>query len=201
VSIPPDSLPLPLVAVSPWAAAAVILALAYLALAIRESLWCWPAGMASTAIYLVLMYRAALYMETALQVFYMAVSAYGWWRWRGGGARSAPRISTWRWQQHGAALCAVLALSAASGAWLATATDAAFPYVDSFITWGSVVTTWMVARKIFENWVYWFVIDSLCVYVYASRGLALTAGLFVLYLVLVVIGFRTWLRRLRASPA
>ena len=100
-----------------------------------------------------------------------------------------------------AALAGVLALSAVSGAWLTASTAAALPYLDSFIAWGSILTTWMVARKILENWLYWFVIDSLSIYVYLSRGLLLTAALFGVYLVLVVIGLRTWRRRLRESPA
>lgn len=73
-------------------------------------------------------------------------------------------------------------------------TDAAFPYVDSFTTVAAVVTTYMVARKILENWGYWFVIDGISVYLYISRELYLTALLFVFYLVLIVIGFRAWWR-------
>ena len=76
-------------------------------------------------------------------------------------------------------------------------TDAAFPYADSFTTVAAIVTTYMVARKVLENWVYWFVIDSVSVYLYASRGLYLTTLLFLSYLVLIVIGFRTWLREYR----
>lgn len=178
---------------------AVALALAYLVLAIRESRWCWMAGMASTAIYLVIMYRAALYMESALQVFYLGVSAYGWWHW--GGRRHELPITVWPWRAHAFALVALLALSVASGTWLSRNTDAAFPWLDSFITWGSVLTTWMVARKVFDNWAYWFVIDSLAIYVYLNRGLAMTAVLYAVYLVLVVVGWRTWRRRMVVQPA
>lgn len=175
-------------------ALAVVFALAYLVLAVRESRWCWPAGMASTAIYLVLVYRAALYMQAALQIFYLGVAAYGWWHWDK--ARCPPRITTWPPVAHAAAAAATFGLSATTGAWFAATTDAALPYLDSFITWGSILATWMVARKILENWVYWFVLDALSIYLYLSRGLALTAGLFGLYLVLVVVGFRTWRRRM-----
>jgi nicotinamide mononucleotide transporter len=77
--------------------------------------------------------------------------------------------------------------------WVAAQTsDAVFPYLDAWVACGAVVTTAMVARKILENWHYWFVIDVASIYLYASQGLWLTVGLFGVYLVLVVIGYRQW---------
>ena len=70
-----------LAALSPWEIAAVGLAIAYLTLVIRQNIWCWAAAFASTAIYLWLMYQARLYMESGLQVFYLAMAVYGWYRW------------------------------------------------------------------------------------------------------------------------
>ena len=76
-----DTLRTAAAAMSPWEVTAVVLAIAYLALAIRQSLWCWAAAFASTAIYLVLMYQARLYMESGLQIFYLGMAVYGWYRW------------------------------------------------------------------------------------------------------------------------
>ena len=215
-----DNLAAELAALWPWEAIAVALAIAYLVLAIRENVWCWPAGIASTLIYLALFYRSRLYAESVLQFFYIGVSVYGWQKWSQpaikigtrvpptgkalsveehpvGGAQAPMAVTTWQPRQHAAALASIAALSAVSGALLAAFTLAAFHYLDSFTAWGSVITTWMVARKVLENWIYWFVIDSLSVYIYMRRGLWLTAGLFVLYLVLIVIGYRSWRRHLR----
>ena len=178
---------------SGWEFVAVVLAVAYLLLAIRESVWCWPAGIVSSAIYLVLMARAALYMESSLQVFYIAVSGYGWWRW-GRATAQGLRIRTWSIRQHCAALFAIGMVTVLNGKLLALWTAAALPYVDAFVTWSSILTTWMVAQKILENWLYWFVIDSISVYVYLQRGLPLTAALFGLYLVMIIAGFRRWRR-------
>ena len=90
----------------------------------------------------------------------------------------------------------ILLFSLGSGYLLDNFSDAALPYLDSFTTWGAIVTTWMVARKIIQNWHYWFIIDSVSVYLYINRGLVLTALLFVLYLVLIVIGYRQWRKSL-----
>lgn len=185
---------------SGWELAAVTLAVAYLLLAIRESVWCWPAGIASSAIYLVLLARAALYMESALQLFYIAVSFYGWWHW-GHATAAELRIRTWSIGQHAAALLAIALAAVLNGKLLAMWTTAALPYVDAFITWGSILTTWMVAQKILENWLYWFVIDAISVYVYLQRGLPLTAALFALYLLMIIVGFRSWRRHQLAQAA
>jgi nicotinamide mononucleotide transporter len=180
-------------AMSPWEVAAVLLALAYLVLAIRENSVCWIAAILSTGIYIVLMFRVGLYMESALQLFYIAMAVYGWYSWtHGDGPGHRLPVTSWRPAQHAAPLAAILLFSAVSGFLLSEFTDAAMPYLDSFTTWGAIVTTWMVARKIIQNWHYWFVIDSVSVYLYVSRGLWLTAGLFVVYLVLIVIGYREW---------
>jgi nicotinamide mononucleotide transporter len=187
-------------AMSPWELAAVLLGIAYLLLAMRESLWCWYAAFVSTAIFLWLFWRVGLLMESALQVYYLAMAVYGWWHWRHGtgGGNELP-ISRWSGRQHAAAVAGILVASLASGALLARYSSAALPYLDSFTTWGSILTTWMVARKILENWLYWLVIDSVSIYLYLDRALYLTALLFAAYVVIVLFGYRQWLTHYRAQ--
>jgi nicotinamide mononucleotide transporter len=189
-------------AMSLWEVAAVLLAVAYLVLAIRENIACWIAAIFSTAIYLVLMFQVGLYMESALQLFYILMAVYGWYSWtHGDGPEHQLRISSWPLKRHFVPVSLILVLSLISGYLLASFTDAAMPYLDSFTTWGAIVSTWMVARKIIQNWHYWFVIDSVSVYLYVNRGLWLTALLFVVYLVLIVIGYRTWRKNLAVAHA
>lgn len=179
---------------SPWEASAVILGITYLLLAVRESLWCWYAAFVSTAIFLVLFWNAQLLMESALQVYYLIMAVYGWWQWQHGpqGDSELP-ISRWRGGAHILAIASVLALSLASGWALQAWTSAVLPFLDSFTTWGAVLTTWMVTRKVLENWLYWLVIDSVSIYLYLDRELYLTAALFLVYLVIAVFGYWQWL--------
>ena len=97
--------------------AAVILAIAYLLLAIRENRWCWPAGVASALLYLGVFYGAGLYMEAWLQLFYAAMGVYGWWAWRPGSEGTAPvTIQRWPLRRHAVALAVIVLFSLASGA-------------------------------------------------------------------------------------
>lgn len=187
---------------NPWEIAAVLLGISYLLLAMREKVSCWYAAFVSTAIFLVLFWQAGLLMESALQVYYLAIAVYGWWHWQHGNREDGSlAISRWQAPQHLLAISGVLALSAGSGFLLSQYTTAAWPYLDSFTTWGAVLTTWMVTRKLLENWLYWIVIDGLSIFLYIDRELYLTAALFAVYVVIVIIGFLTWTRHYRAQFA
>jgi nicotinamide mononucleotide transporter len=188
----------------PLEAASVVFSVLYLTLAIRESLWCWPAAFLSSVLTLAVVLGVRLYSEVVLNVYYAAMAVYGWYQWHyGGRMRGAAQlpISTWPLKMHALAIGGSLALSAAVGWIMSRYTQAAFPYLDAFVTVSSVVTTYLVARKILENWLYWLVVDSLALYVYWQRELYFFVALFALYLVLVVIGLVRWHRDWRAQTA
>ena len=181
---------------------ATALAVAYLVLVIRQNVLCWPAGLVSSLLMATTFFESRLYPETVLQLFYAAVSVYGWYRWRSGAGTAAElRVTWWPWQRHALSIGATLALAAALGNVLSANTHARFPYLDSFVSIGAVVTTYMVAKKIFENWIYWLVVDGLSLYIHFSRELYLYSGLDIVYLVLVVVGLVRWYRDWRAQPA
>lgn len=184
---------------------AVALAVGYLLLAARENLWCWACALLSSLIYVWLFFDVRLLMESVLNVFYAVMAVVGWLQWRKGGAggagASAVQIHCLRWQQHLALMAAMLLLALANGWFMQRFTDAVWPFVDSFTTWASVLTTVLVIRKVLENWLYWIVIDSVSLYLYVDRGLHLTALLFAAYLVICVFGFLHWRRLYRAQLA
>lgn len=179
-------------ALSAWEIAAVGLAVVYLLLAIRQSRWCWPAAIASAFIYLFIMFGARLYMQSVLQLFYIAMAVYGWVCWRQGGAGDDLPVISWSARDHVRPVLIIVGSGAILGALMLQYTDAAAPWLDALAASGAVVTTWMVARKILQNWIYWFVIDLGLAWLYASQGLWLTALLFLAYLVLIIVGYRSW---------
>ena len=174
--------------------AGVSLAVAYLVLAIRQNILCWAAAFFSSLSFMVVFHSALLHMESALQVFYAAMAVYGWRQWRYAGADgSGVRIHTWKIVRHIQVIGGVAGAALLLG-WIMDRTDAALPYADAFTTVAAIAATFMVARKVLENWLYWFVIDGVSIYLYVARELYLTALLFAFYLVLIVIGFRRWRR-------
>ena len=181
---------------------AVIFAMAYLLLAVRENVLCWLFAFLSTAIYTVLFWDVSLLMESALNVYYMAMAVYGWHQWTRGGTNGddqphALAVRSMSAKQHVMIIAAITSLTIVSGYLLSEHSTAAWPYVDSFTTWASVITTYLVARKFLQNWLYWIVIDTVSVPLYIDRGLNLTALLFVAYVVIAVVGYFKWRDHLR----
>ena len=172
---------------------AVVFGLIYIILAAKENIWCWPAGFIGTGTSIYLFWDGSLYMESALNVYYLLMAIFGWWQWQyGSTTKTALKIRSLVLKEHLIILVLITALSLISGYFLSTKTDAALPYLDSFTTWSAVITTWMVARKILENWLYWIAINCASIYLYLERGFALYAVLFALYVVIAFFGYRQW---------
>jgi nicotinamide mononucleotide transporter len=178
------------------------LALAYLVLAVRQHIACWLFAASSSAIFLWLFARAGLVMQAALQVFYVAMAAYGWYSWRGGLAavQASRHVVSWPVTHHAGVIAGIGLLSGVSG-WLSPAESATtVRYVDALTACGSVFATWLVARKVLENWLYWIVLDSAAAGLYWSQGLYATALLFVLYAGIAVQGYRSWRASISTPP-
>jgi nicotinamide mononucleotide transporter len=164
-------------------------------LSVRQNILSWPSAIVNVVLYAVVFYQAKLYADMGLQVVYAALSVYGWYEWLYGGegrtelhvTRTGPRL---------AALLALIALSGAAllGALLRHTTDAALPYMDSFLSSTSLVAQWMMTRKKVENWLVWIAVDVLYVGMFIFKGLYVTAGLYAVFLALAVRGYLDWRR-------
>lgn len=175
--------------------AAVVFAILYLVLAVKENILCWGAAIISVLIFLFIFWEVKLYMQSGLQVYYLGMAVFGWYQWRcAKGGSDSLQVSMWSVQQHLVALTFIVLLTLISEYFLNPGTDARLPFLDSFTTWASVVTTYMVTRKVLENWIYWLVIDSLSIYLYIDRELYFTALLFVAYIVIAFFGWFSWLK-------
>lgn len=174
--------------------------LAYVVLAAKENIWCWPAALIGTGTAIFLFWDVSLLMESALNVFYVVMAIYGFYQWKYGGQQGQElTITSWDLNQHLKALLLIALLVIVSGYLLNNHTGAALPYVDSFTTWAAVLTTWMVARKVLENWLYWVVIDVISVWLFIQKGLFLYALLFVFYTFIALYGYIQWRKKIYAA--
>jgi nicotinamide mononucleotide transporter len=178
---------------------AAALAVLYLILAIQQRLSCWLAAFISSCLYVWVFFHARLYMESVLNVFYAAMAVYGFWQWQRGRGGAALAVTRWPIARHARALLGVIALSVVNSFFLARFTPAASPFVDSMVTWSSVFGTFLVARKVYENWYWWLVIDSVSLCLSFTRHLYVTVLLFALYLIFIVLGMREWRRSMAVN--
>ena len=172
---------------------AVVFAISYLLLAVKQDVRCWYAAIFSSFLYFFIMMSANLYMEAYLQIFYIFMAIYGWFQWNKiSEDRSKFIVRTWSIKQHLIVISSVISLAYISGSLLNIYTEAALPFIDALTTWGAIIATYMVAKKLLENWIYWFVIDSISVLLFMSRGLYLTSVLFFVYLIIIYFGYKSW---------
>lgn len=181
-----------------WTAAA--LGVANIALLVRRSMWNFPVGMAMVALYCLVFWEARLYGEAALQLFFFAAQAWGWWLWvRVGGPDDRVPV---RWLDplsQAVWVVATAALSLNLGWVMHRFTNAALPYADSAITGASIAAQILLGLRRVENWVLWILIDLASIAVYLTKGLYPTAALYVLFLALSVLGLREWTTAARAA--
>jgi len=71
-------------------------------------------------------------------------------------------------------------------------TDSPVPMWDSFITSLSIVATWMLARKIYEHWLLWIIVNTAAAILFFTRELYPTVVLYFIYLVLSFVGLKAW---------
>lgn len=181
---------------------AVALGLANVGLLVRRSIWNYPFGMAMVTLYCVIFWQARLYGEAGLQVFFFIVQGWGWWLWaKAGGLAQMVSVSWMGWRARAMSLALVAASSLIIGWAMARFTDAALPYADATIAGASVVAQVLLAMRRVENWALWIAIDVLSVAVYIDRALYLTAGLYVVFLLLASAGLIAWARAARAGEA
>lgn len=178
-----------------------VLGVVNVALVVRRSLWNYPFGIAMVILYGFVFFHARLYSDAALQVYYLVMQIYGVFNWLNG--------------RHDDGLIAVQILSArdrivwmaavAGGAlvlgwFFSTYTNAAAPWLDAFIASASVVAQYLLSARKLENWILWIAVDVVGICVYCWRGLYPTTALYSLFLILAIIGLRSWMRE-AGNPA
>lgn len=175
--------------------AATLLALSYTVLAIRHSLWCWPAAFVSTGLTLQIMMQSQLFTDALLQLYYAGMAIYGWLNWRKMTAQShgVPQIvAEWGWQAHLKLILATSMVGLGMGYLMATYTQTDFAYLGSQISCFAIVSTWLVAKKVLSNWLYWVVIDAASIYMYLQKDLYFFSALFLIYTVIAAVGYLAW---------
>jgi len=187
------------VQMSGWEILAVLLGVAYVILAAKESQWAWPFAFFSTLIYTILFWDGALVSSSILNFYYMAMAIYGFMLWKKDAQGETLKISRWPLKQHLLFVFMGLIGSIVLGYLSEKYLSARFAYHDAFVMVFSGIATWMMAKKVLENWLYWMVIDSTAMVLYYKSGYLATIVLFVLYVILAFYGYASWKKAYRAD--
>ena len=173
----------------------IALGLLYLWLEYKADIRLWVVGLIMPCVHGALYFKAGLYADCSMQVYYILAGLYGWLVWK-----NAPRKTKgeelpirhtplgWLPTLIGVYAVAHLALYLL----LVHFTDSTVPFWDALTTALSMVAMWLLSRKVVEQWVLWGVVDLITVGLYLYKGIPFTAGLYGLYTVLAVAGYLRW---------
>lgn len=167
-------------------------------LTVRQHIANWPIGIASNVFYIVVLRQAHLYADMTLQVVYVVLGVLGWYWWLHGG-RDSGRLDVSRtppavW----GALCLLATVATAGMTLFLRHIHDSAPFWDALTTVLSLVAQYMLTKKLLENWLVWMTADVIYVGLYVYKHLYLTAGLYVLFFGLCVLGLSQWRRTVRA---
>lgn len=174
-----------------------LIGLVYLYLEYRASAWLWAASIAMPAIYLVVYYQAGLYADLGISIYYILASVYGIICWMKGSAEASVTtlgISHTPWRLWGYLTLVWFILFVIIGLILSRLTDSTVPWPDAFTTSLSIIAMWMLAHKYLEQWIVWIVVDVASAMLYVYKELWFTGGLYLLYAIIAVFGYRKWRR-------
>jgi nicotinamide mononucleotide transporter len=180
-----------------------VLGLISVFLAARANIFTWPTGIANAIFFLVIFYQIQLYSDMFLQMYYCGMGVYGWftWKYKAEHRQSAIRTlsNTDRLRVAGLIVAVVLVvgtLISKINLLLPSIFEkpASYPYIDTFIAISSVLAVILLARRIFETWVLWIIVDITSIGLYSVKGVKLIALEFVIFLALAVLGILSWYR-------
>jgi nicotinamide mononucleotide transporter len=180
-----------------------ILGLIYIGLSIKQKILTWPVGLLSSVFYIVIFFNSKLYAAMGLQVYYALISIYGWYYWKKGQKEESnsneifvKRTQASLWIK---ILTVEVVLFIVLYFLLMNLTDSDVPVWDALTTSTSIIATWMLARKLLENWLIWIFTDFVCVFLYLQKGLLPTTFLFTVYTIMAFAGYFEWRKNLNTS--
>lgn len=175
---------------------AIILSLLYVWLAAQENKWCWLFGGLGSAIYVFINYQAALYYDAALQLYYVAVAIYALALWNNRSNSSLPTITKITHSRWASLMVIGMAATYVLGKFGKTYLAQTSSFIDAGVTIFSLIATWMTAKKMIENWWMWIAIDAVAAYMYFSKQLYATSGLYILFCLMACYGFWEWQKKI-----
>lgn len=183
---------------------AVVFGLMSVWFAKQEKILVYPTGIISVLIYVYLCFGIKLYADAGINLFYFVMSVYGWYNWSRNGSKSVLKITASNLNDWFISIFILMASGAIILILLShfKGDDVAYwetsvPYIDIITTSIFIVAMWQMAFKKVENWIFWIIGDVISVPLYAYKGLVFTSFQFFVFLILAIMGYIAWRKKLK----
>ena len=162
-------------------------------LLVKRNIWTFPVGMANYVFFLILFIQSGLYADAGLQLVYFGLACLGWYWWlRGGEDKTGVEVHEPSPLMLSLCALAVIIIAAGIQFLLHRYTDSTVAGWDALTTAMSLVAQFMLSRKWIANWWLWIAADLIYIPLYISKGLWLTAGLYLVFLIMCIVGLMEW---------
>ena len=168
----------------------VVTAIIYVFLAAKGLKICFLFGFISSAIFVQICFTDHLYFDTAINIYYVVMSVVGWIHWSG--SEDQIQVKKMSTNQFILLTLSALLFSILLGYLVDQYTDATLAYVDAFTTVLAVLATWLMVKKVLQNWLIWIVADAVSIFMYAYKDHYPIALLFLVYTTLAFYGWFQW---------
>ncbi len=174
------------------------------ALSIREKVLAWPLFIVCYLIYAGIGFVQSTWAFTALNLIFVPIAVYGWWKWSTGGktvdiqpvqiSRLPPRL---------ALICLGILVTGTVtlGSILTTYVQGPLPWLEAFATTFALLAQWMLSRKYIETWPAWIVSDLAFIILFGYQKLWPTVGMFTVFIALAIYGIIQWKSLLHSGHA
>lgn len=171
-------------------------------LAARDHILTWPIGLINVSCFFLLFWQLQLYADMFLQIYFFATGVYGWIFWYQKQPENEPIYALSnkrRWLLGGAAIL----LSGITGfvisrlhTWWPGIFEhpAAYPYTDSLVAVLSVMANLLLAKRIWENWLLWVLVDVVATIIYFQKGVKFLGIEYFILLVIATLGLIKWVK-------
>ncbi|MBP6511954.1 MAG: nicotinamide mononucleotide transporter [Bacteroidia bacterium] len=163
-------------------------------LTMKKNKWCFPIGLINVTVSLYLFYLQGLYADSLQQIVYMILLLYGWITWNRSISQTQPKllISRLNSKEIIYSMLIIVLTTILLGTTLAKYTDAKLPFLDSFATSCAFLAQYFIARKKIETWILWMIVNVIYTGIYMHNEMFLYVGLFTIYGILTVMGWKSW---------
>ena len=164
----------------------------------------WAVGAVMQILGIVLYYQKGVYADCGMEFYYLAMTAYGYWKWKAPSSNPSPKEEG-RKPTHIPSRIALywsIIFVCLWGTiwWLLTSfTDSTVPIADSFTTALSLVGIWALAHKYLEQWFVWIAVDIVTSVLYFQKDIPFKASLYALYVIIAIFGYFRWRRMMKAQ--
>jgi nicotinamide mononucleotide transporter len=181
---------------------AVVLGIASVIFSRKENILVYPVGMISTGMFVPLYIIHGLYADASVNLYYTVMSIIGWFMWsRKSDGKTTLHITASTKKDWINTFVFFIICWTVLYFLLSRFTNSTVPIADSFTSGAAFTGMWLMNKKKLENWTWWIITNLASIPLNFYKHLVFASFQYVVFLILAVMGYITWRKKLQHAAA